>query len=92
MCLGIPGKVLEVHRTELGTVLGTVQFGGINKTVGLDFVPEAQPGQFVIVHAGFAISLLDEEQAEETLRLLRELGEAAALEDLRRGEGRDEVR
>lgn len=92
MCLGVPGKVLEIKRTEMGTLLGSVEFGGIRKQIGLDFVPEVQPGQYVIVHAGFAINVLDEAEADETLRLLREVAAAAAEEDRSATGEDDEVR
>ena len=82
MCLGIPGRVLEV-REEHGTRMATVDFGGVTKTVCLAYVPEVAVGDYTIVHAGFAITQLDEASALETLRMFRELGmlgeRAAAL-------------
>lgn len=79
MCLGVPGKVVDVVRHELGMQMGRVQFGGIQKEVCLSFLPDIQPGEFVIVHAGFAISRIDEEEAAKTLELLREMGDLAEL-------------
>jgi len=77
MCLAIPGKI--VASEELGGFLvGSVQFGGITRKVYLDFVPEAVVGDYVIVHVGFAISLVDAEEAERTYALLDEMG---ALEE-----------
>lgn len=73
MCLGIPGKVLDV-REEHGTRMATVDFGGVTKSVCLAFVPEADIGDYTIVHAGFAIARLDEESALESLRLFAEMG------------------
>jgi len=73
MCLGIPGKVLEVHDLR-GTRMATVDFGGVTKDVCLAYVPEAEVGDYTIVHAGFAITRLDEQSALETLRLFGELG------------------
>ncbi|MCR4428019.1 MAG: HypC/HybG/HupF family hydrogenase formation chaperone [Caldiserica bacterium] len=67
MCLGIPVKVKEINGQE-----ALVEVGGLKQTVRIDFVPEVKTGDFVIVHAGFAISILNEEEAEETLKLLRE--------------------
>lgn len=67
MCLGIPVKVKEINGQE-----ALVEVGGLKQTVRIDFVPEVKAGDFVIVHAGFAISILNEEEAEETLKLLRE--------------------
>jgi len=73
MCLGIPGQIVEVRENEF-MPMGKVDFGGIAREVCLAYVPEAEIGDYVIVHAGFAISRLDEEEAQETLRLMREAG------------------
>lgn len=73
MCLAIPGKVLEVG-DEGFMRLSRVDFGGVVREASLAYVPEAQVGDYVIVHAGFAISRMDEEEAQETLRLLEEIG------------------
>ncbi len=84
MCLGIPGKVVSVQDNPIGLKMGTVEFGGVAREVCLAYTPEAQPDDWVIVHAGFAISLLDEEEARLTLQTLAELaaseeeGEAVA--------------
>ena len=77
MCLSIPGKITEIY-DEGSLRMGKVDFGGVLKEVCLDYVPEAQMGQYVLIHVGFAISVLDEEEAQETLSLLREI---AALDD-----------
>ena len=79
MCLGVPGKVVDVVRHEVGIQMGHVQFGGIQKEVCLSFLPDIQPGDYVIVHAGFAISRIDEEEAAKTLEILREMGELVEL-------------
>jgi len=72
MCLAIPGKIVDSE--ELGGFrVGNVQFGGITRRVYLDFVPEALPGDYVIVHVGFAISRVDAEEAERTYALLEEM-------------------
>jgi len=73
MCLGMPGKVLEV-RDDRGTRMATVDFGGVTKEVCLAYVPDVGVGDFTIVHAGFAITRLDEESALETLAMFSELG------------------
>jgi hydrogenase expression/formation protein HypC len=73
MCLAIPGKVVEINSADMMR-LSRVDFGGITRDVSLAYLPEAQVGDYVIVHAGFAISQLDEEEAHETLRLLEEIG------------------
>ncbi len=72
MCLGIPGKIVEVSEVE-GRRMGKVDFGGVIKEACLDFVPEATLGQYCIIHVGFAISVLDEQEAKETLELLQQI-------------------
>jgi hydrogenase expression/formation protein HypC len=81
MCLGVPGKVLTVEENAQGMAMGTVSFGGIVKEICLAYVPEAKPGDYVIVHVGFAISIVSEAEAEETFEILRQMGELAELED-----------
>lgn len=73
MCLGVPGRVTEI-RDERGTVMATVDFGGVTKDCCLAYVPEAEIGQYVVIHAGFAITLLDEESALQTLELFDRIG------------------
>jgi len=73
MCLGIPGQIVEVDENPLMR-MGKVDFGGVVREVCLAYVPEAQVGDYVIVHVGFAISRLDEEEAQETIRLMDEMG------------------
>jgi len=77
MCLGIPGKITEIY-TEGTLQMGKIDFGGVVKRVCLDYVPEAKVGDYCLIHVGFAISLIDEEEAMETLKLI---GEVAAIED-----------
>lgn len=74
MCLSIPGRITEI-RQEGSLPMGSVDFGGVVKDICLDYVPEAKVGQYVLVHVGFAISLLDEEEALARLDTLRELAE-----------------
>jgi hydrogenase expression/formation protein HypC len=73
VCLGVPGRILEV-RDERGTKMATVDFGGVTKAICLAYVPDAEVGEYTIVHAGFAIARLDEASAEETLALMRSAG------------------
>ena len=81
MCLGVPGEIVELRPADdPGLLEGRVRFGGITKQVNLSFVPEARVGDWVVVHVGFAISRLDAEEAQETLRYLAELGELSELE------------
>lgn len=75
MCLGVPGEILNITASE-PLRMGRVSFGGVLKEVCLAALPEAGPGDFVIVHAGFAISRLDAEEAARALRLLDELDSA----------------
>jgi hydrogenase expression/formation protein HypC len=77
MCLGVPGKIIEI-RVENGLHMAKVDFGGVVRDACLEAIPEAQVGDYTIVHAGFALNLLSEEEANETLSLLREI---ASLED-----------
>ena len=79
MCLGVPGRVIEVQRSELGIVSGRVDFGGVTKEVNLSYTPEVEVGEYVVVHVGFAISTLDEEEARRVLGYLEELGELQEL-------------
>lgn len=73
MCLGIPGQVEEIYETH-GTRMGKVNFGGVVKEVCLAYVPEVEVGDYTIVHVGFAITRLDEQSAQESLALFREMG------------------
>jgi hydrogenase expression/formation protein HypC len=74
MCLAIPGKVLEIDRS-VSPVMGNVSFGGVQKKVCLEWLPEVCVGEYVIVHVGFALSKVDEQEALETLKMLKEMGE-----------------
>jgi hydrogenase expression/formation protein HypC len=76
MCLAIPGKVLSIDR-DASPLMGTVSFAGASRRICLEWTPEVQTGQYVIVHVGFAISTVDEEDALETLRILQEMGDLA---------------
>jgi hydrogenase expression/formation protein HypC len=79
MCLGIPGKVVETYR-EHELLMGKVDFGGVCKQVCLEHVPEARPGEYVLVHVGFALARIDEAEAERVFALLAGMNE---LEELR---------
>ncbi len=71
MCLGIPGKVMEVEKN-----VAKVDVGGLLRDVSLDLCPDVSVGEYVLIHTGFAIQKVDEEEAKETLELLRQLAEA----------------
>ncbi|MBI3585934.1 MAG: HypC/HybG/HupF family hydrogenase formation chaperone [Ignavibacteriales bacterium] len=80
MCLAIPGKVLEIDRT-VQPAMGKVSFGGIQKQVCLEWVPDVKVGEYVVVHVGFAISAMDGEEALKTLKLFEEMD--GAMEELK---------
>jgi len=71
MCLGIPGKIIEIDRN-----VAKVDVGGLLRDVSLDLCPDVSVGEYVLIHTGFAIQKVDEEEAKETLKLLRQLAEA----------------
>ncbi|MBL8063505.1 MAG: HypC/HybG/HupF family hydrogenase formation chaperone [Anaerolineales bacterium] len=73
MCLGVPGKIVGVYESN-GLQMAKVDFGGIFREACLSYVPEAKVGEYCIIHVGFAISLLSEKDAMETLELLRQMG------------------
>lgn len=73
MCLAVPGKVTEVYQAN-GTMMGKVDFDGITKEICLAYLPDIQPGDYTIVHVGFAISKIDEKSALETLQVFRDMG------------------
>jgi hydrogenase expression/formation protein HypC len=73
MCLGVPGKIVEKYEKG-GLQMAKVDFGGVFREACLAYVPEAKVGEYCIIHVGFAISLLSESEANETLNLLRQIG------------------
>lgn len=90
MCLAIPGKVLETFAKN-GMQMGRVQFGGVVREACLEYVPETRPGEYVLVHVGFAISRVNEEEAQRTYQALMDLGQLTELdipevEESRRGD------
>ena len=80
MCLAVPGKIIELTAEAPPARSGRVSFGGIVKEVSLAFVPEAEVGDYVVVHVGVAISRLDEAEAQHVFRYLEEMGELEELE------------
>jgi hydrogenase expression/formation protein HypC len=82
MCLAIPGRIVEIGEENSLMRMGKVDFGGVSREVCLAYVPEAQIGDYVIVHAGFAISQLDEAEALETFELLAEAGVLEEVPDI----------
>jgi hydrogenase expression/formation protein HypC len=83
MCLAVPGRLVDIGEEEALLRTGRVDFGGIVKEVSLAFVPEARVGDFVLVHVGFALSRLDEEEARKVFDYLKEIDAAALEEELR---------
>lgn len=79
MCLAVPGKIIEITDNDPITRTGKVSFGGIVKDINLAYVPEAGIDSYVIVHAGFAISTLDEKEANEVFAYLKEIGDLEEL-------------
>lgn len=73
MCLGVPGRIIETY-DDRGTPMATVDFGGVTKTVCLVYTPDASIGDYAIIHAGFAIAVLDETAAQQSLDLFEEIG------------------
>ncbi len=74
MCLGVPGKIVQIYETN-GLTMGKIDFGGVTREACLAYVPEAQVGDYTIIHVGFALHLIDEQEAQETLALLREIAD-----------------
>ncbi len=81
MCLAVPGRILSIEGTDPILRAGRVDFAGIVKRVNLSYVPDAQVGDFVLVHVGFAISQVDEAEARQVFSYLREMGDLAELEE-----------
>lgn len=79
MCLGVPGQIASIQPDESGMTMGKVSFGGIQREVCLAYVPEAVVGDWVLVHVGFALNVLDEEEAKEIFEALEQMGELAEL-------------
>jgi hydrogenase expression/formation protein HypC len=73
MCLGIPGRITEIW-DDRGTRMALVDFGGVTRTVCLAYLPDVTVGQYTIIHAGFALTKVDEDAARQTLAMFRDLG------------------
>ena len=78
MCLGVPGKIIEIYEKQ-GLKMATVDFSGVKREACIEHLPEAEVGNYAIIHVGFAISLLSEQEAQESMDLLREILEAGEL-------------
>ncbi len=75
MCLAVPGKVLSIDESNPELRMAKVDFSGIIKEVSVQWLPETRIGDYILAHVGMALNIIDEEEAQETLKLLRELGE-----------------
>jgi hydrogenase expression/formation protein HypC len=82
MCLAVPGKIISVEAADATFRNGRVDFAGIVKNVNLSYVPEAKIGDYVVVHVGFALSIVDEEEARQVFAYLREMGELSELTEV----------
>lgn len=80
MCLAVPGQVLDIQGDDPFSRVGRVSFGGIVKSISLACTPEAKVGDYVLVHVGLAISVIDAAEAEETFRYLKEMGDLDGIE------------
>jgi hydrogenase expression/formation protein HypC len=80
MCLGIPGRVTDTYR-EHDVLMGKVEFGGVSKRVCLEHVPDTRPGEYVLVHVGFALSRIDEAEANRVFEFLGQLNQLGELEE-----------
>jgi hydrogenase expression/formation protein HypC len=81
MCLAVPGKIISIEGSDPVLRCGKVNFGGIVKQINLAYVPEAKVGDYVLVHVGFAISTVDEAEAQQVFEYLQQMGELAELEE-----------
>lgn len=81
MCLAVPGKILDINGDDPLTRTGRVSFGGIVKQINFAFTPEARIGDYVMVHVGFALSTVDEDEAMQVFDYLKKMDELAELED-----------
>jgi hydrogenase expression/formation protein HypC len=77
MCLGIPGKIIEIYESN-GLQMGIIDFGGVTREACLAYVPEAKIGDYTIIHVGFALNVISEDEAQETLELLRQMADLQA--------------
>jgi hydrogenase expression/formation protein HypC len=80
MCLAVPGKLISIEGDDPILRAGKVNFGGVIKQVNLSYVPEAKTGDYVIVHVGFALSVVDEEEAKKVFEYLKTIGELSEIE------------
>jgi hydrogenase expression/formation protein HypC len=75
MCLGVPGKIVEIYESN-GLMMGKIDFGGVTREACLAYVPEAVIGDYTVIHVGFALHLISETEAQETLELLQQIADS----------------
>jgi len=85
MCLGIPGKIISIY-DDHGTKMAKIDFGGVTREACIEVIDDAKPGDWTIVHAGFALNLLSEDEALSTLEILKELADFTGQDDLLHGD------
>ena len=78
MCLAIPGKLIEIEKNDGPMIMGRIDYSGTIQTACLEYIPEVQVGQYVLVHAGFAISIVQEDEAKKSLELFEQLAQINA--------------
>lgn len=76
MCLGVPGKIIEIYESQ-GLKMGKIDFGGVLREACLAYIPEAKLGDYTIIHVGFALNIISEKEAQETLELLKNISNIA---------------
>lgn len=81
MCLAVPGRIVSIEGTDPLLRSGRVDFAGVVKTINLAYVPEAKIGDYVLVHVGFAISTIDEDEAKQVFSYLQQMGDLAELDE-----------
>ena len=74
MCLGIPGKIIDIYEAN-GLSMGKIDFGGVTREACLAYVPEARVGDYTLIHVGFALNVISEQEAQETLDLLQQIAD-----------------
>jgi hydrogenase expression/formation protein HypC len=75
MCLAVPGKVISIDESNPELRMAKVNFGGVNKNICIQWVPDVKVGEYILAHVGFALNKVDEKDAEETIKILREMGD-----------------
>lgn len=75
MCLAVPGKIISIDESNPELRMAKVNFGGVNKDICIQWVPDVKVGEYILAHVGFALNKVDEKDAEETIRILKEMGD-----------------